>query len=223
MNKGVWEGKQAEKYGILLLGESHYDDDDTTLGELVPYETSGVVKYYLDGPAQKWAEFFTRIAESFGYSYDLRHEFYEKVYFGNYVDRLCGKSGDNTAPQMISLHRQEYNDQLFSYINEHGIRKLFCFSKQQVYRNLPEAVSGEIFKDYSIGKIKHGTGGQNNLISMGTYLHSLEHPFTKVILKNDLKVYGIRHPSGQSGYVSSQVYDFLKSQDDLKCIMGPGF
>lgn len=105
---------------------------------------------------------FIRIAESFGYSDDLRRDFYDKVYFGNYVDRLCGKSGDNTAAKIIACYRQEYNDQLFTYINEHEIRYLVCFSKR-VYWNLPKKakkVSGETSKGYSAGKIKSGENGR---------------------------------------------------------------
>ncbi|WP_297011705.1 hypothetical protein [uncultured Dialister sp.] len=221
MNKGVWMGKQAEKYGILVLGESHYGDRPEDLGKLGTDDTSGVVEWYLKGNGGHWRSFFIRIAESFGYSDDLRRDFYDKVYFGNYVDRLCGKSGDNTAAKIIACYRQEYNDQLFTYINEHEIRYLVCFSKR-VYWNLPEKTeraSGETSKGYSAGKIKSGEKWQNNWIEMGTYRHSMEHPFTKVILKNDLTVYGIRHPSCQGGYVVSQVYDFLKLQDGIDCIM----
>lgn len=217
MTQGVWIGNDAIPHGILILGESHYDDE-ADAGKPVPYTTADVVSNYLNGPSTKWGRFFTRIAESFGYDYNSRKDFYDKVYFGNYIDKLCGKRGDSTASKIAAEYRTEYNDQLFSFVNEHGIYYVLCFSKL-VYWNLPGTGTDGHFEELSVGKIRYGKGWQNNKVGMGQYKKDVTYPNTSIPLNHDVMVYGIRHPSTQNGYDAAQIYHFLTSQPGLKEIL----
>ena len=86
MSPEEWKGSNIDETNrVLILGESHYDDDDDSIGKPVSYSTSSVVKTYLahcrpDGGSAKWDRFFGRIAESFGYSRDKSAVFYEKIF-----------------------------------------------------------------------------------------------------------------------------------------------
>ncbi len=83
-NAMKWIGPNIpENNRILILGESHYDDE-REVGSPVPlFFTSGVVERYLshrepDGGSAKWDRFFDRIAASFGYTPDRSKEFLKK-------------------------------------------------------------------------------------------------------------------------------------------------
>ena len=96
MYLGVWIGKEANENGILILGESHYGETETT---------RGVIEFYLSenhkGSRDAWMRFFDRISKSFGY-YEMSEEFWDKVFYGNYIEMPCGV-GDNKADEKYEL------------------------------------------------------------------------------------------------------------------------
>ncbi len=52
MSPGEWKGKSiVERNRVLILGESHYDDNES-VGKPVPYSTEGVIKEYLSHKIQ---------------------------------------------------------------------------------------------------------------------------------------------------------------------------
>lgn len=213
MNKEPWIGNHLNNnVKVLILGESHYDEE-SNYGDKVTFPTSGVIEYYFI-KRERWASFFDKIAASFGYEQGNAKNFYEQVYFGNYVDVVCGIQDTNCASYYIGLNRQKYNNDLFEFINQNGVNIVICFSKK-VYDNLPKLGSKqEVCSSESIGQI----GKRNNILNYCLYYHDIEHPYCDVKLKNDLKVFGIRHPSAKCGYKPEQVYMFMKKQEDVKHI-----
>lgn len=213
MNKEPWIGCNLNKsIKVLILGESHYDEENGK-GTNVTFPTSGVVEYYFK-KREKWAQFFDKMAASFGYSIDNAKLFYEQICFGNYVDVVCGVGDNNCADYYINLNRKKYNSDLFKFVNEHGIDVIVCFSKR-VYSNLPKLGS----KDEHWAREKIGTiGKRNNNLDICFYLQDVEHDFCDVKLQNSLKVYGVRHPSARGGFRADQVYQFMKRQNDMKNI-----
>lgn len=210
MNKGVWKGQNLiSKPKVLLLGESHYDEEN--YGETVSFPTYSVVNHYFE-KREKWSPFFDKIAASFGYSIENARDFYEKVYFGNYIDVVCGV-GDDNAENYIEQNRIKYNTDLFNFINSEGIDIVVCFSKL-VYNNLPSlsnSTNQEHNQQVCIGQI----GSRGNYVEYCNYLPNITHPNCQTTLNKALKVYGIRHPSSKGGFSVEQVYSFLQSQQDL--------
>lgn len=202
MYYGVWQGKELDDKRILILGESHYGDTDNG-------STAEVVKCYLyeSKKADRWQFFFDKIAESFGYT-DDKDKFYEKVYFGNYVEELCGV-GDNKASTAIKNHVIEYNNHLFEFVNKKRINVIVCFSKL-TYFNLPgrTIVSPGSEEKTNIGKV----GEKRNYAHKYCYTQGVEYTRCNVKLNKPLIVYAFRHPSGQAGYVSKQVLDYIKKE-----------
>ncbi len=213
MNQNPWIGICLNKnIKALVLGESHYDEENS-LGAEVTFATSGVVEYYFK-KRERWAQFFDKMAASFGYSVTEARAFYDQVYFGNYVDVVCGVGNNNCAKHYIDLNRKKYNTDLFKFVNEKGIDVIVCFSKR-VYDRLPKLGSKDEFcSSESIGKI----GGKNNNLGVTLYLPDVEHGFCDVKLQKNLKVYGIRHPSARGGYNSEQVYQYMKKQEDVSSL-----
>ena len=210
MNKGVWEGNNLIiNPKILILGESHYEDEN--YGKEVSFSTSSVLNYYFDH-RERWSQFFDKIAASFGYSQDKSREFFEHVYFGNYVDVLCG-IGNDAAEKYINKNRIRYNSELFDYINLKEIDIIICFSKL-VYNNLPSLsnlTKEEHEEQVVVGKI----GRNNNYVSICNYIPNISHPNCQTVLKKQLTVYGLRHPSNQGGFAANQIYEFFKTQSCL--------
>ena len=213
MNQKPWIGNNLnKKLQVLILGESHYDEENS-FGAEVTFATSGVVEYYFK-KRERWAQFFDKMAASFGYSVTNARVFYDQVYFGNYVDVVCGVGNNNCAKHFINLNRKKYNTDLFKYVNDKGIHVIICFSKQ-VYHSLPKLGSKDEFcSSESIGKI----GGKNNILGVTFYLPDVEHGFCDVKLQKGLKVYGVRHPSAKGGYNSEQVYQYMKKQEDVRAL-----
>ena len=218
MSPGEWIGSNISSYNrILLLGESHYEDKNgARAGEQVDFPTSCVVEKYLshvrgEMPGERWDRFFTRMAESFGYTKESAEEFYSKVFFGNYVPVFCGIGENNTAKAFMSANRTEYNNQLFEFLNENEIDTLVCFSKD-AYWNLPSLSEGEkgFAHNYVVGKIGRG----RNIVNYCLYLPEIDHPNCDIRLQRKVRVYGIRHPSGGGGYNSQQVYQNLSLVED---------
>ncbi|SCY30683.1 hypothetical protein SAMN02910370_02062 [Lachnospiraceae bacterium XPB1003] len=217
MSPGEWRGKNiSESNRILILGESHYGEVES-IGKPVPYATSGVVEEYLShrepgGGSARWDRFFDRIAESFGYSHERSSEFYEKVWFGNYVPVLCGKGATNKAEHFMKISRREYNDSLFSFVNQNDISVIVCFSKA-VFWNLPAAADEDrdSYKEISLPAL----GGRGNVINTYEYKAGVPHGACGIVLDEDLKIYGIRHPSAKGGFNARSVYSSLTNMEDL--------
>lgn len=212
MHWGVFHGKLAgeRKERILILGESHHistEKDVTTNknpGVRATYSTHNIVEEYLQnyntctGKDRKDSFlFFDKIVRTFGIDPETsRSEFWDQVYFGNYIDVLCG-IGDDFAKNQIKSgkNRQKYNDQLFDFINAHNISQIFCFSVLS-YNNLPSMVSGEKEEPNAIGK----QGKRNVYLYRCLYKAGVARENTSIVLEKDLEVFGIRHPSAKGGY-----------------------
>lgn len=188
---------------ILILGESHYDED-IKQGSINKHITSRIVEYLLeDNVTERWKEFFYNIAASFGYAKnnkDIR-EFYNKIYFANYVEESCGKGDKNKAEIYIKEKRDYYNKAVFEFCNEKNINIICSFSKKAYYafpkvdKEHGEQVSNfSISPNYTVGKTYYKGG----LI----YDRRIE-------LKNDLLLYGLNHAS-RSGY--KRAYKFLSNE-----------
>lgn len=212
MHWGVFHGKLANnrKDRILILGESHHvstEKDVTTNkgpGKRATYSTHDIVEEYLQnynnciGKGRKESfRFFDKITRTFGIDPETsRSEFWDQVYFGNYIDVLCG-IGDNFAKNQIKSeeNRQKYNDQLFAFVNAHNISQIFCFSILS-YKNLPSLVSGEEENSMEIGQ----QGKRNVYLYHCQCKAGVARNNTSIVLEKDLEVFGIRHPSAKGGY-----------------------
>lgn len=210
MNSDLWKGSNLPiSPRVLILGESHYDDDN--FGEKVSFSTSGVVKNYFES-RYKWSRFFDKMAASFGYDRDNARQFFEKVFFGNYIDVVCG-IGDSNAKHYADLNRDTYNSEWFDFINQNEIDVVVCFSKL-AYNHFPSLNTAEgyeiIGKEY-VGDI----GSKPNYVEYCTYAPGIEHKHSSVKLVKPLKLYGISHPSARGGYDCEQIYKYISKQEDL--------
>ncbi len=184
MFKNEFIGKKAKDQPIrvLILGESHYEEGKTIDG------TDGVIEYLAIRGNDNKTQFYKNIMKTFGFDITLEQTelFWSMVYCGNYISEPCGKRENNTATEKIKANRHRYNNELFTFINDHKIDIVFCFSRL-VYNNLPSAVSGE--KELIL--IKHNT----NRLKLIKYQACVEHENCDVLLEKSLTVYGLRHPS----------------------------
>ncbi|SDB28536.1 hypothetical protein [Eubacterium oxidoreducens] len=207
MYPGAWIGKKANENGILILGESHYGETETT---------RGVIEFYLSenhkGSRDEWMRFFDRISKSFGY-YEMSEEFWDKVFYGNYIEMPCGV-GDNKADEAISENRRDYNNSLFSFVNENDINCIVCFS-QKVYYAMPDLVGDEFCEeDIEIGK---SSGGRRNIARICYYLATDEkRKHCEVSLEKPLTVYQVKHPS--RGFDIGQAKEFFYKNKELMSI-----
>ncbi len=218
MNKGVWCGNHLmQSPKVLILSESHYDGDN--YGENVLFTTASVVNRYFE-QHENWSAFFGRIAASFGYSIENARSFYDRVYYGNYVDVICG-IGTNHAKNYISFNRQKLNDDLFRFVNENGIDLIVCFSKL-VYDNLP-SLNPYYTEEQNIKTQIGVLGSRRNFAEYCSYLPGIEHPNCGISLIKTLRVYGVGHPSAQGGFDSDQVNQFFLKQQDVSalCVNSP--
>lgn len=211
----AWRPKNPVIPKILILGESHYGED-IPQGEKSKHITREVVEYMLD-EAPKWKTFFYNIAASFGFKKDKEgvRDFYNKVYFANYVEESCGKGSDNQAVNFIwgkgntRGRRDYYNKAVFDFCNEENISIICVFSKL-VYNALPK-----LDKDYREKEIKFPNTA-NYKISK-TYYKTGASFDREIKLKNDLTAYGFYH-STRGGYrIPNQILrEELKHHDILK-------
>ena len=210
MHKGIWCPKNEKLTPkILILGESHYGDVGSQ-GQESTGLTKEVIEQLLAGNIKdRWKEFFYKIAMSFGYKRDIDDiaNFYNRVYFGNYVDVLCGVGEENNAIKYIKKNRIRYNNELFDFCNTKEIDIIICFSIS-VYNNSPTIeLSGE--KDY---EFVLGTIGKERNIVRKTIFKKGPRVECEVGLYKDLILYGVRHPSCKGGYDYDQVYKFLTKE-----------
>ena len=192
MYQGVFMGDSAvgRKPRILILGESHH------VAEKPIESTQSVVKDYLKNPNGSSYHFFDKIVASFGCDQQERKSFWEQMYFGNYIPEECGV-GDKRAAIYLSNrdHRIACNDDLFRFVNHHGIDIVCCFSRL-VYNKLPSLAAGEVEQvlyESSLGRFP-------DRLYHCVYQPKVSHRHTGVELTKPLAVYGMRHPSARCGY-----------------------
>ena len=209
MHKGVFN---AEKHGlnILILGESHHVSTDPSVttdkiaGVPATYTTASVVREHLE--KRKTHDFLTKIAKSFDAGEEVA--FWESVYFGNYIDVLCGIRNSVAKNQIeYNDNRIKYNDQLFQFVNEQKIEKIFCFSIL-AYKSLPTLTDNEESIWETIGM----RGNRRVFLRQCQYKAGVQHEGTSVILEKDLHVFGISHPQAQGGYSPEMYANALKNQ-----------
>lgn len=198
MHHGEWNGENAKQHGILILGESHHINKSTDPDAGIPasYTTEANMRDYLQHPMGKSYRFFDKIVASFGLDPNgQRNEFWNKVYFGNYIDVLCGVRDRSARNTLNAGNRETYNDQLFRFVNGHAIRTVFCFSVL-AYNHLPSMADGESDTCNFLGMC----GNRQVYLRHCLYKAGTPHDHTTVLLKHDLEVYGIQHPSAPGGY-----------------------
>lgn len=227
MHHGVFKGVNSSDRArrILILGESHHisktDKDNMEAGKPATYTTSSVVNAHIKGINTSSLEFFRKIGKSFGYKMETeedRESFWSNVYFGNYIEVLCGIK-DSAAKRILKekkgnkTNRETYNDTLFKFVNDNGIDIVVCFGRL-VFDNLP-SLNRDHFDEENPkknGKIKEGIkiGKSNDYIGKCIYLPNIDHKNTKVILEKRLEAYSLRHPSAAGGYNPENYVDVLK-------------
>lgn len=213
MYRGEFTGKYANDMNvrILILGESHHwsnDDQNKTEEERKKkeecYTTSEVVERYLENyntgeNRDQSYRFFENIVRTFGVApNEHRTDFWGRVYFGNYIDRLCGVR-DNVAKKLLKIeeNRKKYNEQLFSFIRRKEIDIVFCFSRR-AYDNLPtlenndRSEPGEKSNSHRLNKLIYCPGDRKTISEF---------------LAKPVIIYGLRHPS--QGYSYNKYKDIL--------------
>lgn len=212
MHHGVHIGTQAAQRNIrtLILGESHHtsDGENSLPGVPATYETADVIRRYLENYASSAGRyqayrFFDNIVAAFGCDPNKdRIAFWDGVYFGNYIDVLCGVR-DSAATKVLAEpgKREELNAQLFSFVEQHQIDVIFCFSRK-VYNKLPPLEDGDTM-------IPADTRDSHRL-EVCTY-RAGERKYGTVALSKGLTVYGLKHPSQGFSYhrYASQLKEIL--------------
>lgn len=210
MYTGVFKGQNSKR--ILILGESHHYETESTQKTVDGY----LDKCRREGHAEKCHDFFDQIVRAFGKDPATdRETFWNSVWFGNYIDELCGV-GDSQATNLLSeeANRIRYNDDLFDFVATKEIDVIFCFSRR-VYNKLPSLVkgSGEYEERINVGdflRTKDGTS-KTDYISHCKYLPG-SHKYTSKPLERAVKVYGMLHPSGRYGFAPENYAPVLKKQ-----------
>lgn len=206
-NVFVGENANIQPKRILILGESHYEENGEIDG------TDSVVKYLAINGNDNETQFYKNIMRTFGYEItaESRKDFWSKVYCGNYIDDPCGKGKDNPASKKVKEdentkreNRTKYNNSLFNFINKNEIDIVFCFSRL-VYNNLPGFAKGESEETL----IKHKT----QYLKKFTYKSNRAHKKCDIQLKKPVIVYGLKHPSSSYSY---KVYyeQYFKDEKD---------
>lgn len=222
MHHGIYQGCDAPKQAkrILILGESHHDKDEK-IGEPAHYKTKSIVEAYLKEEKKERTHcFFHKIACSFGIDTTKAEEkknFWDKVYFGNYIDVVCGV-GDTAAQTTAKAHQDEYNQELREFVLQEKIDVIFCFGVKAVYNYLPAQQGWDQNAIYPDGKIVVGqtlkNGQRKNVyLRAGVYRE-------KGYFQREVAVYGIPHPSAQGGfhpdYFAKELNHFFESEDKTK-------
>lgn len=205
MFNGVYKGKKADTLNkrILILGESHHDNKENN-----SFTTDEVVNTnYRNNPKNSKYAFFHKIAQTFGVNTENIDEefenFWDYVYFGNYIDVLCGV-GDSRARVHLkgksNENRKLYNDELFKFVNDkkNNVDCIFVFSRL-TYDNLPAFNKNEVSEKETV-LCEETINGKRDWISCAKYMHDIEHGNADVILNHDIVIYGMRHPSSRCGY-----------------------
>ena len=124
---------------------------------------------------------------------------------------MCG-IGDSKAKILIKNNKEKYNNELFEFINKNEIDIVFVFGRM-VYNNLPccskNKTAAEKQPDLDNGNIF--VGGRRDFISHCVYLKGEQHKNVKTVLKRDVHIYGLRHPSAQCGFNVENYKPYLKN------------
>ncbi len=201
MHKGVFEGTKAkdQPVKVLILGESHYWSEDKKEEDKL---TSKVMETYLSETYSY--RFFDNIVRSFGVAPEKRRGFWEKVWFGNYIDEPCGIR-DSQATKLLKQpeKREELNRQLFLFIEENKIDVVFCFSRK-VYDKLPPLEEGD--------KEKRGAKIDSHRLNECVYVAG-QRKNASLSLSKSVTVYGLKHPS--------QGFSYRRYEGKLKNLLHP--
>lgn len=206
MCKGTYyEGAAAaaQPKKILILGESHHGDRPEDVGKSVEEGAAEkVVRDYLsqEGKREERLQFFDKIAQCFGIDTEKDEErrlFWEKVFFANYVDVLCGV-GDDAAKMKVREHGKEYAKKVEKLVNTHRIDIIFCFSILSYWSLWAHFASGDrhegVFPDGQGSFLSQkvvGRRSDRNVYLRGYTCRAMGYPVT---------IYGIPHPSGRNGF-----------------------
>lgn len=214
MHKGEFAGSlaAAQPKRVLILGESHHwsESEKERQTKAETYSTTDVMQRYLANynacsgeRRDRCYRFFDNIVSAFGIDPEKnRREFWERVYFGNYLDELCGV-GDSYAVQRLrnQENRRKYNEQLFSFLLEQKIDIVFCFSRR-VYSKLPPLE----------GSDREIPGAKGDLHRLDTCIYCPgERKQLGVCLEKSVTVYGLHHPS--------RGFNYRKYRDNLSAIV----
>ncbi len=202
MHHGVYQGIEAQNQEkrILILGESHHDKKEK-IGEPAPYPTKCIMNTYLEEEKTKNTHhFFHKIARSFGIDTNKKEEkekFWDKVYFGNYIDVVCSVA-DGTAKKMVNQKSTCYNKKLKEFVIQEKIDYIFCFGVSAVYNYLPSEEGWDRNAIYPGGKIIVGHTMKNGIekkvyLRAGIYRQG-------GYFERKVTVYGIPHPSAKGGF-----------------------
>lgn len=210
MYHGIFEGAAAaaQPKKILILGESHHGDVPEDVRKPGKGSTKEVVMDYLSQKAgtEQCLQFFHKIALSFGVDVGKDEEkklFWDKVFFGNYVDVLCGVQ-DGTAERLMKQNKETYNQELAEFVNRHQIDTVFCFGLG-VFDCLP----GDHYAGILPGEVGDTVSGkrfeENQSIELAGYLCEppsgpFDHP---------VRIYGMTHPS-RPGFSPKPFVEYLK-------------
>ena len=212
MHYGEYEGAAAatQQRKVLILGESHYSQDPAVKqGTPGNRGTCCVVEDYLtdkESRDRQLTRFFHNIALAFGIDVGKDEEkklFWDKVFFGNYVDVLCGVQ-DGTAERLMKQNKETYNQELAEFVNRHQIDTVFCFGLG-VFDCLP----GDHYAGILPGEVGDTVSGkkfeENQSIELAGYLCEppsgpFDHP---------VRIYGMTHPS-RPGFSPKPFVEYLK-------------
>lgn len=221
MHKGVFIGHHApdRPRRVLILGESHHvgNSNRDRLGQEAEYTTESVLREdYYGNPFHRHYRIYDKIIRSFGRDPEVpgaREDFWEAVYFGNYIPVLCGvRTGDAATLLRDEANRRRYNNELFGFVNGNGIDVLFCFSRL-VYRSLPGfSADAAVRALEDLGGIECGrVGNSRDHVDRCRYCAGVPHSAVDILLQKELAVFGMRHPSARGGYDPSNYAQTLKA------------
>ena len=140
---------------------------------------------------------------------------------GNHIDhRPCAvecawnsfSSGFVTGDYAWKNNKEIYNNELFEFINKNEIDIVFVFGRT-VYNNLPSCsknkTAAEKQPDLDNGNLF--VGKKRDFIRHCVYLKGEQHKNAKTMLKRDVHVYGLRHPSARCGFNAENYKPYLKN------------
>ncbi len=207
MHKGVFKGNSlSDNRNLLVLGESHHHAEFNDPN----YTTESVVRNYFNHPRDKCYKFFDKIAMCFGFLPSDRELFWNKVWFGNYIDESnCGVK-TSRAKELVKCNKDKYNKELFEFVNQNEIDIIFCFSRL-VYNNLPHRTA---FEDKEVKYYVSDVGEKRDYISKFIYKPG-PRDNCDLELNKELAIYGFRHPSALCGFRPKNYMGYLHEEIKL--------
>ncbi|MDE7220521.1 MAG: hypothetical protein K2O45_13030 [Oscillospiraceae bacterium] len=229
MRKGTYyEGAAAaaQPKKILILGESHHGDKPEDVGKPVEEgDTERVVRVYLsqEGKRDARLQFFDKIAQCFGIDSEKneeRRQFWEKVFFANYVDVLCGVGdGDDAAETKVREHGKEYAKKVAELVDTYRIDVIFCFSILSYWSLWAHFVSGScregVFPDGQGSFLNQKVVGRRS--GRNVYLRGYICQPMPGLFDRPVTIYGIPHPSGRNGFDPEHFVKDLKPVFEDRC------